>query len=74
MVNTAGGVLHDQGEADEDMSAQDRLILAGGSTIEGASGMIDNKAVSKAVEETGREGCSRVHCIPCVGSRSGIIG
>ena len=55
VLNTAGGVVHDQGEADEDMSVQKRLVLAGGSGLEGASGMVDNEAVSKTMEATGRE-------------------
>lgn len=36
----AAGVVSDQAEADEDMSIQQRLALAGGSTLGGAGEMV----------------------------------
>lgn len=53
MLSTAAGVLHDQAEADENMSLQQRLILAGGSTLEGTSEMVDNEVISGAMQVGG---------------------
>ncbi len=39
-VGVVGGVVHDQGEADDDMSAKQRLILAAGSTISEVGGAV----------------------------------
>ena len=43
----------DQAEADEDMSLKQRLVLAAGSTLEGASGMVDNEIIAGAMEVGG---------------------
>lgn len=53
VLSTAAGVTRDQAEADEDMSIQQRLILAGGSTLEGTSEMVDNDILADALEVTG---------------------
>ena len=50
---SAGGILTDQAEADEDMSVQQRLLLAEGSTLGGASEMVDNEIVAGAMEVGG---------------------
>lgn len=39
-------VVQDQCEADEDASLQQRLLMAAGTTAEGASGLVDNEVVS----------------------------
>ena len=54
VLGTAAGVAHDQAEADEEMSLQQRLILAGGSVLEGTSEMVDNEVISGAMEVGGR--------------------
>ena len=46
MLATAGGVAKDQAEADEDMSLKQRALLAGGSTLNGASEMVDNDVLA----------------------------
>ena len=56
-LSTAGGVLHDQAEADEDMSIKQRLVLAGGSALTGASEMVDNDIVADAMEVAGEFEC-----------------
>ena len=43
----------DQAEADEDMSLKQRLVLAGGSTLEGTSEMVGNETLAGAMEEAG---------------------
>ena len=43
-------MANDQAEADEDMSIKQRLILAGGSAVGGASEMVDNEVISSAME------------------------
>ena len=53
-LNTAAGVAKDQADADEDMSVQQRLLLAGGSTLGGASEMVDNEIVAGAMEVGGK--------------------
>ena len=53
MISTAGGVARDQAEADEDMSIKQRLVLAGGSTVGGASEMVDNEVIANAMEVAG---------------------
>jgi len=53
VLSTAAGVLHDQAEADENMSLQQRLILAGGSALEGTSEMVDNEVISGAMQVGG---------------------
>ena len=53
VLATAGGVAKDQAEADEDMSVKQRLVLAGGSALSGASEMVDNEAVAGAMEVGG---------------------
>jgi len=40
VVGVVGGVVHDQGEADDDMSVKQRLLLAGGSTLAEGSGAV----------------------------------
>ena len=40
VVGVAAGVVGDQAEADEDMSIQQRLALAGGSALGGAGEMV----------------------------------
>ena len=52
-MSTAAGVARDQAEADEDMSVKQRLILAGGSAVGGASEMVDNEVIASAMEVTG---------------------
>ncbi len=52
-MNTAAGIIRDQAEADEDMSIQQRLILAGGSTLEGVGGMMDNQILADTFEVVG---------------------
>lgn len=39
-MGVVGGVVHDQGEADDDMSVKQRLLLAGGSTIGEVGGAV----------------------------------
>ena len=46
-------MANDQAEADEDMSIKQRLILAGGSAVGGASEMVDNEVISSAMEVAG---------------------
>lgn len=46
-------MVKDQAEADEDMSLKQRLVLAGGSTLSGASEMVDNEVVAGAMEVGG---------------------
>ena len=53
MISTAGGVTRDQAEADEDMSIKQRLVLAGGSAVGGASEMVDNEVIANAMEVAG---------------------
>ena len=53
MISTAGGVARDQAEADEDMSIKQRLVLAGGSAVGGASEMVDNEVIANAMEVAG---------------------
>ena len=53
VLSTAAGVAKDQAEADEDMSLKQRLVLAAGSTLEGASGMVDNEIIAGAMEVGG---------------------
>lgn len=53
MISTAGGVARDQAEADEDMSIKQRLVLAGGSAVGGASEMVDNEVIASAMEVAG---------------------
>ena len=43
----------DQAEADEDMSLKQRLVLAGGSTLTGASEMVDNEILAAGLEVAG---------------------
>lgn len=52
-MSTAAGVTRDQAEADTDMTLQQRLILAGGSTLEGVSGMVDNEILADTLEVAG---------------------
>ena len=40
---TVGAVLKDQADADPDLSMKQRLILAGGSTLEGLSEFVPNE-------------------------------
>ena len=40
---TVGAVLKDQADADPDLSVKQRLILAGGSTLEGASEFVPDE-------------------------------
>ncbi len=54
VLSTAAGVTRDQAEADPDMSLQQRLILAGGSTLEGVSEMVDNDILADTLEVAGR--------------------
>ena len=56
----------DQAEADEDMSLKQRLVLAAGSTLTGASEMVDNEIIAGAMEVGGRlevHGCSVYECV-----------
>ena len=53
VLSTAAGVAKDQADADEDMSLKQRLVLAGGSALEGASEMVDNEIVAGAMEVAG---------------------
>lgn len=53
VLSTAAGVTRDQAEADTDMSIQQRLILAGGSTLEGVSEMVDNDILADTLEVAG---------------------
>ena len=39
-------VVQDQCEADKDASLQQRLLMAAGTTAEGASGLVDNEIAS----------------------------
>lgn len=54
VLSTAAGVAKDQAEADEDMSIKQRLVLAGGSTLTGASEMVDNEIIAGAMEVAGK--------------------
>ena len=60
VLNTASGVLKDQAEADEDMSLKQRLVLAGGSTLSGASEMVDNEVIAGAMEVGGESFTEKV--------------
>ena len=62
MLGTAAGVAHDQAEADEEMSLQQRMVLAGGSVLEGTSEMVDNEVISGAMEVGGRCMSLHLHC------------
>ena len=53
MLSTAAEVAKDQAEADEDMSLKQRMVLAAGSTLTGASGMVDNEIIAGAMEVGG---------------------
>ena len=53
VLSTAAEVAKDQAEADEDLSLKQRLALAAGSTITGASGMVDNEIIAGAMEVGG---------------------
>ena len=53
MISTTGGVARDQAEADEDMSIKQRLVLAGGRAVGGASEMVDNEVIANAMEVAG---------------------
>ena len=57
MLSTAAGVTRDQAEADSDMSVQQRLILAGGSTLEGVSGMVEDEILADTLEVAGEGVC-----------------
>lgn len=46
----------DQAEADEGMSLKQRMVLAGGSTLGGASEMVDNEILAGALEVAGEYG------------------
>ena len=65
-----GGVITDQAEADEDMSLKQRLVLAGGSAMTGASEMVDNEIISGAMEVAGKNekvcGQVNVNCFSSV--------
>ena len=50
----------DQADADEDMSLKQRLVLAGGSMLTGASEMVDNEIIAGAMEVGGEYVCERV--------------
>ena len=43
----------DQAEADKEMSIKQRLVLAGGSAVGGASEMVEIEIVANAMEVTG---------------------
>ena len=53
VLSTAAGVTRDQAEADEDMTIQQRLILAGGSTLEGVSEMVEDDILADVLEVAG---------------------
>ena len=48
-------MARDQAEADEDMSIKQRLVLAGGSAVGGASEMVDNEVIASAMEVAGMQ-------------------
>jgi len=52
-MSTAAGVVRDQADADEDMSLTQRLALAGGSTLEGVGGMMDDQILADTFEVAG---------------------
>ena len=53
LFNAAVGVVKDQVEADEKLSFKQRMALAGGSALSGASGMVDNEIIAGALEVGG---------------------
>ena len=46
-------MVKDQVEADEKLSFKQRMALAGGSALSGASGMVDNEIIAGALEVGG---------------------
>lgn len=54
-ISAAGGVAKDQADADDDMSIKQRLVLAGGSAVGGASEIVDNEVIASAMEVAGEQ-------------------
>ena len=65
-VGVVGGVVHDQGEADDDMSVKQRLMLAGGSTLAEGGGAVRDltgvDAAGDALEVAGKKEKTRHGC------------
>ena len=53
---TVGGVLKDQADADPDLSVKQRLVLAGGSTLEGASEFVPDEVGAGVLQVAGELG------------------
>ena len=58
---TVGAVLKDQADADPDLSMKQRLILAGGSTLEGLSEFVRNEVGAGVLQVAGELGF--VYCL-----------
>ena len=52
-MTTAANVLKDQADADPELSLKQRLVLAGGSTLEGAADMVPIEAVGSVMQVAG---------------------
>ena len=53
VATTAANVLKDQADTDPDLSLKQRLVLAGGSTLEGAADMVPIEAVGDVMQVAG---------------------
>ena len=60
---TVGAVLKDQADADPDLSMKQRLILAGGSTLEGASEFVPDEVGAGVLQVAGELGFAIVYCL-----------
>jgi len=58
---TVGAVLKDQADADPDLSVKQRLILAAGSTLEGASEFVPDEIGAGVLQVAGELGF--VYCL-----------
>lgn len=58
VIGMVGGVVNDQADADEDMSVQQRLILAGGSALSEGGGLVGDltgvEVAANAMAVTGK--------------------
>ena len=60
---TVGGVLKDQADADPDLSVKQRLVLAGGSTLEGASEFVPNEVGAGVLQVAGELGFAKTDAV-----------
>lgn len=63
-MGVVGGVVNDQGEADDEMSVKQRLVLAGGSALsEGGGAVGDLTGVEVAAETLDVAGEHSSNCV-----------